>query len=215
MKIKWLGHSSFLITSDQGVRIITDPYKTGGGLKYNEISEPADIVTVSHEHQDHNNITAVAGKPQVIRGTARAETKGIKLTGIAAYHDDNKGQTRGANTIFCFNVDGIRICHLGDLGHNLSEQEVVQIGETDILLIPVGGLFTINADTATQVGNKLKPKVIIPMHYQNERCNYPISGVDDFLNQKRNIIRTDANEVEFKPGKFSTETQIMVLKPTL
>jgi len=92
---------------------------------------------------------------------------------------------------------------------------VTQIGEVDVLLIPVGGLFTINADIATQIGNKLKPRVIIPMHYKNKWCNYPISEVDDFLNKKKNVTRTDSGEVEFEAGKFSIETQIIVLKPAL
>ena len=110
MKIKWLGHSSFLITSNQGVRIITDPYRVSRDLKYNEIKELADIVTVSHEHLDHNNIAAIRGKPQVVRDTAKVEVKGIKFTGIATYHDESKGREHGANTVFCFNVDGIRVC---------------------------------------------------------------------------------------------------------
>ncbi len=215
MKIKWLGHSSFLITSNQGVRIITDPYRVSRDLKYNEIKELADIVTVSHEHLDHNNIAAIRGKPQVVRDTAKVEVKGIKFTGIATYHDESKGREHGANTVFCFNVDGIRVCHLGDLGHNLSDQEATEIGEVDVLLIPVGGSFTINADIATQIGNKLKPRIIIPMHYKNKWCNFSISGVDDFLNKKKNISNMDASEVELEKENFPIETQIIVLKPAL
>ena len=215
MKIKWLGHSSFLITSNQGVRIITDPYRVSRDLKYNEIKELADIVTVSHEHLDHNNIAAIRGKPQVVRGTAKVEVKGIKFTGIATYHDESKGREHGANTVFCFNVDGIRVCHLGDLGHNRSDQEATEIGEVDVLLIPVGGSFTINADIATQIGNKLKPRIIIPMHYKNKWCNFSISGVDDFLNKKKNISNMDASEVELEKENFPIETQIIVLKPAL
>ncbi len=115
MKIKWLGHASFLITSDSGIKIITDPYETGGGLSYGEIKESADIVTVSHDHFDHNNVAAVPGNPQVVKGTA--EVKGIEFKGISTYHDEAKGGQRGKNTILCFEVDGIRVCHLGDLGH--------------------------------------------------------------------------------------------------
>jgi L-ascorbate metabolism protein UlaG (beta-lactamase superfamily) len=215
MKVKWLGHASFLITSDKGVRIITDPYKCGGALKYAEVKGPADVVTVSHEHFDHNNVEPIEGKPQVIRGTSGAEVKGIKFKGVATFHDENKGKDRGTNTVFCFEVDGVRVCHLGDLGHDISAQEVQQIGKVDVLLTPMAGFYTMNADVATEVSNKIKPKVIIPMHFKNERCDFPVSGVDDFLKGKKNINKVDASEVEFKAGKLPAETQIMVLKPAL
>ena len=115
MKIKWLGHASFLIISDSGLKIITDPYVTGGDLSYGQIKESADIVTVSHDHTDHNNVAAVQGSPRVVRGAA--EVKGIKFNGIPTYHDDTGGGKRGKNTIICFEIDGMRVCHLGDLGH--------------------------------------------------------------------------------------------------
>ena len=107
MKIKWLGHASFMITSDSGIKIITDPYKTSETVKYGRIEESSDIVTVSHEHGDHNNTAAVRGNPEVLRGMA--EVKGIEFRGIPTYHDDAQGQQRGKNTIFCFEVDGIRV----------------------------------------------------------------------------------------------------------
>ena len=217
MKIKWLGHASFLITSDIGVRIITDPYTPGGfGLDYGEIKETADIVTVSHEHGDHNNTAAVGGNPKVVREAAPVEIKGIKFNGIPTCHDEAGGSQRGNNIIFCFEVDGIRVCHLGDLGHQLSDKESTDLGKVDILLIPVGGNFTIDAKVATKVGNKLQPKVIIPMHYQNERCrSFPVAGVDDFLQGKNGVSRQDASEIEFKREKLPVTTQIIVLKPAL
>ncbi|MBA7536686.1 hypothetical protein ES705_28950 [subsurface metagenome] len=137
MKIKWLGHSAFMVTSDTGIKILTDPYVTGGDLRYGEIKESADIVTVSHNHTDHNNVAAVGGNPQVVKGTARI--KGIEFKGIPTYHDDAGGKKRGDNTMLCFEVDGVRVCHLGDLGHQLSDMQVAELGRIDILLIPVGG----------------------------------------------------------------------------
>jgi len=113
MNIKYLGHSSFLITSDTGMKIITDPYETGGGLNYGEIKESADIVTVSHDHSDHNNAAAVQDNPQVVRGAAKV--KGMEFKGISTYHDEAQGGQRGKNTILCFGVDGIKVCHLGFL----------------------------------------------------------------------------------------------------
>jgi L-ascorbate metabolism protein UlaG (beta-lactamase superfamily) len=215
MKVKWLGHSSFLITSDKGVKIITDPYKSGGPLKYGDVKGPADVVTISHEHGDHNYTALIEGNPQIIRGEKPVEVKGIKFNGIATFHDDNKGNDRGTNTIFCFEVDGVRVCHLGDLGHNLSNQEVNQIGKVDILLTPMAGFFTINAEVATQVSNKLKPAVIIPMHFKNERCGFPVSTVDDFLKGKGNVTIMDSSEIEFKAGKLPAVAKIIVLKPAL
>lgn len=215
MKVKWLGHASFLITSDKGTRIITDPYKTGGGINYGEIKESADIVTISHEHGDHNNTGSITGQPQVFRGGVPLESKGVKLSGIATYHDENKGQDRGPNTIVCMEMDGIRLCHLGDLGHPLSPQDVAQIGKVDILLVPVGGFFTINAEVASEVSTKLRPRVIIPMHFKNDCCAYPIEGVEGFLKSKENTTILDNSEVEFKADNLPTAIQIIVLKPAL
>ena len=213
MKIKWLGHASFMITSDTGTRIITDPYATGEKLNYGEIKESADIVTVSHGHGDHNNVAAVRGNPDVVRGTATV--KGIEFRGIPTYHDDAEGQQRGENTIFCFEVDGIRVCHLGDLGHPLDDKQVTELGSVDILLIPVGGYYTIDARVATEVCNQLKPRVIIPMHYKTDKLAYPIAGVDEFLQGKGNLSRLDTTEVEFKQGGLPASTQIIVLKSAL
>jgi len=213
MKIKWLGHASFMITSDTGIKIITDPYATGEKLNYGEIKESADIVTVSHGHGDHNNVAAVRGNPDVVRGTATV--KGIEFRGIPTYHDDAEGQQRGENTIFCFEVDGIRVCHLGDLGHPLDDKQVTELGSVDILLIPVGGYYTIDARVATEVCNQLKPRVIIPMHYKTDKLAYPIAGVDEFLQGKGNLSRLDTTEVEFKQGGLPASTQIIVLKSAL
>ncbi|MDD5288997.1 MAG: MBL fold metallo-hydrolase [Dehalococcoidales bacterium] len=215
MKVKWLGHASFLITSDKGVKIITDPYKTGPTLKYTEVKGPADVVTVSHEHYDHNCTSPIEGNPRIIRGTNPAEVKGIKFRGVATFHDENKGKDRGTNTIFCFEVDGVRICHLGDLGHKLSDQEIAQIGKVDVLLTPMAGFYTIDAEVATEVSAKLKPKVIIPMHFKNERCDFPVATVDDFLKGKKNVTRVNSSEIELKAGKIPAETTIIVLKPAL
>jgi len=213
MKIKWLGHASFMITSETGTKIITDPYITTENLNYGEIKESADIVTVSHEHGDHNNVAAVRGNPEVARGTAKA--KGIEFKGISTYHDDAEGKSRGKNTILCFEVDGIRVCHLGDLGHQLSAQQVAELGKVDILLIPVGGFYTIDAKVAGQLCDRLKPKVIIPMHFKNDKCAFPIAGVDEFLKGKKGVSRLDTSEVEFKQGELPASTQIMVLKSAL
>ena len=215
MKIKWLGHSCFLITSETGLKIITDPYSTAGGISYSPVNEAADVVTVSHDHRDHNNFTAVPGKPEVITGIGTKTAKGIQFKGIASHHDKSKGRERGDNTIFCFTVDGINLCHLGDLGHDLSREEMAQVGSVDILFIPIGGLYTIDARVASQVIDDLKPKVVAPMHYKTPKCNFPITGVEDFIADKKNVNKLNSSEIEFKSGKLPETTEIVVLQSAL
>jgi len=215
MKVKWLGHASFLVTSEDGTRIITDPYATGMGISYGDIKENADIVTVSHEHGDHNNVAAVSGNPEVVRDAGVHEAKGIRFKGIASYHDEAEGSQRGPNTIFCFTVDEVKLCHLGDLGHQLSEAQAAEIGDVDILMTPVGGFFTIDAAVATDIVEKLQPRVVIPMHYCTEKCAYPIAGVDDFLKGKADVKRIDAAEAEFTKKDLPSSTEIVVLKHAL
>lgn len=213
MKLKWLGHSCFLITSESGLKIITDPYGTVQGVRYAPVKEAADIVTVSHDHFDHNAVSSVAGKPEVVKGSGPNTVKGIQFQGIASYHDESGGRQRGVNTIFCFSIDGIRVCHLGDLGHPPSGGQLKEIGDVDLLLIPVGGFYTIDAKVATQICNELKPKITIPMHYKTPKLDFPIVGVDDFLAGKNNVKRLGLSEAEFTVGSLPTAPEILVLKP--
>ena len=213
MKIKWLGHSCFLITSEKGTKLITDPYTVGASINYAPIKESADIVIVSHDHGDHNNVSAVQGQPQIVKGSGIKNVSGIELKGIATYHDKSQGKERGDNTIFCFTVDGIALCHLGDLGHLLSQEQVDSLGSVDILFIPVGGVFTINAAEASQVCTQLRPKMIIPMHFKTPKCAYPISDVNIFLEGKEKVRQWDKSEIEFQAGKLPAESEIIVLPP--
>ncbi len=211
MKIKYLAHSAFLITSEGGARIITDPYAAAGGLKYQPIKETADIVTVSHEHGDHNYTKAVLGNPTVLRDAG--EAKGIKFKVITAAHDDKGGSQRGENKIFCFKVDGINVCHSGDLGHTLTPEQVKALGKVDVLMLPVGGFFTIDAKAATKVCDQLKPAIIIPMHYKTDKADFPISGAEEFTRGKMNVSFINSSEVELKKDKLPQAPQIIVLKP--
>lgn len=249
MKIKWLGHASVLITSDSGTKIITDPYEPGyhappgGTLAYGDIEESADIVVVTHEHPDHNNVAAVRGNPEIvrgaeIRGAGIVKVKGIEFKSVPCYHDGVGGELLGENNILCFEVDGMRICHSGDLGHRLSDEQVAELGDIDILLLCVGLLvpvgepkfitneagqreeagwsqYIINADAANELYDQLSPKVIIPIHYGNDKCSFKLVGVDEFLRGKKNVIRMDTSEMELKPEELPAETQIMVVQPAL
>jgi L-ascorbate metabolism protein UlaG (beta-lactamase superfamily) len=217
MKVKWLGHASMLLTSSDGLRIVTDPYTPGAfGLNYAPIDVEADIVTVSHDHADHNNVSAVKGKPDVVKGSGVHNVKGITFQGIDCYHDDSSGSQRGTNTIFCFSLDGIRVCHLGDLGHPLRPEDQAEIGPAEVLLMPVGGNFTIDASVAAETCRVLKPKVVIPMHYRSKRCpDFPVAGVDDFLALMDKVRPADGSEVEFDKHSLPDTTEVVVLEPAL
>ncbi|MBM3119263.1 MAG: MBL fold metallo-hydrolase [Chloroflexi bacterium] len=213
MKLKWLGHACFLITSDAGVRIITDPYPQGSGLSYALVSEAADIAVVSHDHFDHNNVSSVPGKPEVV--TSTKTVKGIQFKGVASHHDESGGKERGTNTIFCFTVDGIKLCHLGDLGHRLNKEQITEIGAVDVLLIPVGGVFTVDAKMAGTVSDDLNPKVVIPMHCKTPKCDWPLNTVDDFVAGKKNVKNLNSSEAEFRAGKLPDRTEIVILQPAM
>ena len=212
MKIKWLGHASFLITAEDGTKIITDPYGKYDGLNYAPINESADVVLISHQHGDHTGGN-VGGNPQEISSTGSSMAKGIEVKGVASYHDQSNGKERGENIIFCFAVDGIRVCHLGDLGHILSNQQVADIGQVDVLLVPVGGFFTIDAQEAAQVCDQLKPRIIIPMHVSNNKCGFPIAKIDVFIEGKPNVERTGASEQELKSTDLPEAQKIVALEP--
>jgi L-ascorbate metabolism protein UlaG (beta-lactamase superfamily) len=215
MKIKWLGHACFLITSEGGFRVITDPYLVGGGIDYSPIKETADVVVVSHDHGDHNNVSAVQGKPEVVKGSGTKTAKGIRFKAVATSHDASQGTQRGSNTVFCFSIDGLNLCHLGDLGHVLSPGQVTEIGVVDILFVPVGGFFTIDATVASQVCGQLKPRIAIPMHFKTPKCAYPIAGVEDFLKGKKGVRKVVGSEVEFEREDLPTGTEIVLLQPAL
>ncbi len=218
MKIKWYGHAAFLITSDQGVKIITDPYESGaygGQLAYGKIQDQADIVLTSHDHADHNDAKSLPGSPQMISGSGSKTVKGISMKGISTYHDPSKGKERGTNTVFTFSIDGIRVCHLGDLGHILSDKELSEIGPVDILLAPVGGYFTIDPGEATKVAEQIRPKVLIPMHYKTEKCGFPIAPVEDFLKGKTNFKTLKTSETVFDKATLPGQMEVVVLKHAL
>ncbi len=218
MKIKWYGHAAFLITSDQGIKIILDPYEPGafgGQLSYGKIKDQADIALTSHDHADHNDTKSLPGSPQVIKGSGPKTIKGIPIKGISTYHDPSKGSERGANTIFNLRVDGIQVCHLGDLGHILSEKELKEIGPVDILLIPVGGFFTIDAKEATRVADQIKPKVLIPMHFKTDKCGFPIAPVEDFLKGKPAPKRAETSETTLDKASLPQKMEIVVLEHAL
>ncbi len=218
MKVKWYGHAAFLITSEKGIKIIIDPYESGaygGQLSYGKIKDEADIVLTSHDHADHNDTKSLPGSPQVIKGSGTKNIKGISIIGISTFHDTSKGSERGENTIFVLTVDDMKICHLGDLGHILNEKEIKEIGSIDILMIPVGGFYTIDAKEATRVAEQIKPKVLIPMHFKTSKCGFPIAPVVDFLKDKTNYKKAGTSEVSFTKTDLPQKMEIVVLDHAL
>ncbi len=211
MKVKWLGHASFLITTDKGVRIVIDPYTPGGPLKYGRINETADAVTVSHEHGDHSDTSSIKGNPQVLRGAGVHNVMGVEIKGVAVFHDTSKGSERGKDTIFRISADGVALAHVGDLGHLLSEKDLADLGPVDVLLLPVGGTYTIDAGEATKLVAQVKPKLVIPMHYKTKKCEYPLATVDGFLAGK-SVRRLESSEIEVKKETLPKATEIVVLQ---
>ncbi|HDS08884.1 MAG TPA: MBL fold metallo-hydrolase [Firmicutes bacterium] len=199
MKIEWLGHSSFLLTFSSGFRVITDPYESGsydGAVGYGKIDLEADAVTVSHSHADHNASAEVRGDFKLITTTSPCDlSEGLKVSGFETYHDTSFGKDRGENIIFKFEGDGLTILHFGDLGHSLSDDLIKRLGRVDVVLIPVGGHFTIDQAAAWDIINKLSPNVIIPMHFKTEKLNFPIAGVGEFLSGTSSVNHVDFLEI--------------------
>lgn len=212
MKIKWNGHASFTITADNGTVIVTDPYNPisyGDELSYDTVRDRADVALVSHEHPDHNYVEGLPGSPEVLKGTG--EIKGIAVTGINTFHDESGGSKRGENTVFRFTVDWITICFLGDLGHVLSREQISTIGPVDMLMVPVGGTYTIDADTALKVVEAIRPKVAVPMHFRTKKCSFPISGVDAFLSGMEHVKRLGSSEIKLtRDGLPEKGTEVWV-----
>ncbi len=217
MKIRWLGHACFLLTDASGTRVMTDPYATGAfGLAYAPPAEEANVVTVSHEHQDHNNVAAVKGSPKVVRGAGAHSAKGIEIKGVPTSHDQSSGAERGSNVVFCFSLDGVRVAHLGDLGHELSEKTVAEIGPVDVVLVPIGGNFTIDSATASRVVDQLQPKIAIPMHFRTERASdFPVSNSDAFQKMRQRVRVANSSDLEVTRDSLPAATETVVLKPAL
>ena len=210
MRIKWFGHSSFLIENEKGIKIITDPFDDTVGYKVPKIK--ANIVTVSHEHFDHNYVRGVRGRPVVFKGPVKRESHKMEFRGISSYHDSVFGAKRGPNIIFIIKVDGLNLCHLGDLGHILSVDKLNEIGPVDILFIPVGGFYTIDSNKATQIVEDIKPKIVIPMHYKTKAIKFSIDSVEPFISNKKNVKKIESNEFEVNKETLPNITQIYVLE---
>jgi L-ascorbate metabolism protein UlaG (beta-lactamase superfamily) len=242
MKIKFLGHAAVELVAASGLKILFDPYTPGhhfppgGTLFHAPISEPYDIVAVTHEHPDHNAVTAVPGSPAIvrgmqIRGQGIVNVRGIDFWSIGTYHDDKGGILGGENSILCCNVDGVRVGHSGDIGHVPTKEQLEEIkkyGGIDVFLLCVGLIeregeryqkFIIDTEATTMNGiwEAMKPIIhwLIPIHYRNAKCDFRFITVDEFCKGKEGVKREEVSGVEYRKASRPVRPEIIVLKPAL
>jgi L-ascorbate metabolism protein UlaG (beta-lactamase superfamily) len=208
MEISWLGHSCFRLRSREAV-VITDPCSPATGHSIGKLT--ADIVTISHDHPGHNYVKAVTGTPVVITAPGEYEIAGVFVTGIATYHGGRKSSPRGKNTVYMIEMDNIRVCHLGDLGHLPTTEQVEDMSGADVLLVPVGATNTIDVHTAAEVVGLLEPAVVIPMHYKTADSTAPLNPLQGFLTEMGLRQVEPLPKVSFNRSNLPDETQVIVL----
>lgn len=214
MKIKYLGHSSFLLTESTGVTVLTDPFDPSV-VGYDFAPPDVDIITVSHDHSDHNYVKAVNKYSELFSEPGKYEHKGIHIIGEHSFHDDEEGSKRGKNTVFKFRMDGVNICHLGDIGEECSPELIERLLPVNVLLIPVGGNYTIDAEQAKEYVDRLMPDIVIPMHYKERHCEIDIDKVDPFLRLfEDEYVQEDVKELDLDRNDFNESiksTKIIVM----
>jgi L-ascorbate metabolism protein UlaG (beta-lactamase superfamily) len=209
IEITWLGHSCFKIKGKEAT-LLTDPYDESIGYS---LGDPkANIVTSSHPHPGHGFTSGVGGEPRIVRGPGEYEIAGIFINGISTFHDSTRGSERGKNTVYLIEMDYMRLCHLGDLGHSLTAEQAEDIDGVDVLFVPVGGLSTIDAAAAVEAVRLLQPRIVIPMHFQTELLRIQLAPVDRFL-REMGIKAGLSPQPRFSITRagLSEETQVVVL----
>ncbi len=212
MEITYLGHSSFKIKG-KTISVVTDPFDSKMlGIKFPKTQ--ADVVTISHHHKDHDAVSQIDGVKRVVDGPGEYEIGGVSIIGISSYHDDKKGEIRGKNTIYSIELDGLTIAHLGDLGHTLGEDKIKELADADVLMIPIGGEFTIDSKTAVEIVKAVNPTIVIPMHYQlpglNPETFSKLSTPDAFLSEVGLKVEK-LPKLSLKAGDLVVEDQKVVL----
>lgn len=208
MKITYLAHSSFILENSKGTKILTDPFDNTVGYKVFEGS--VDIVTISHHHFDHDYIEKLKCK-NIIDKTGDFNFGDISITGIPSYHDKVKGAKRGKNIIFIIEMDNYRICHLGDLGYVLSENEISALGNIDVLFIPIGGNFTIDGKEAAKVSSAINPHITIPIHYKTPLLSFELDGLETFLKHIKNCENVGSSFLNLQ-GKLTCSNKVQILE---
>ncbi|PIR59272.1 MAG: hypothetical protein COU69_00720 [Candidatus Pacebacteria bacterium CG10_big_fil_rev_8_21_14_0_10_56_10] len=217
MELSYHGHAAFKLKGSAGT-VVTDPFNQHVGLELPSLS--ADVITVSHHHDDHDNVSAVSGtsrrdRPFIIDQAGEYEVAGISVFGVPSFHDDSQGSERGPNIIFTVLIDGVKVCHLGDLGHQLDKTTRDDIGQVDILLCPVGGTYTIGPEEAISVIAALEPSIVVPMHFRTDRHDQNMFGQLKTLTEFVHKFGTDEPEhlpkLRAEADRLPEETQLVVL----
>ena len=181
MTITWYGQACFRLES-KDIRVLIDPFDKAIGLKLPRLNET--IIAVTHDHHDHNNVENIDHQSFIIRGPGEYEKSGVQIVGISSFHDDEQGAQRGLNTIYVIKIEGVTVCHLGDLGqHELTAEQIEHIGSVDILMVPVGGVYTIDGKQAVVVVKQIEPKIVIPMHYKVAGLTVDLEPATVFLKE--------------------------------
>lgn len=212
MKITWLGHSAFLLEESTGTTVVTDPYgESIVGYRMRQVT--ADAVTLSHHHRDHDEVSRVAGSPQVFDTVGAWEVKGVDITSMHSWHDPEQGGKRGPNLIFKYRMDGVDLCHLGDIGEECDAETGDLIGTVNVLMIPVGGNYTIDAAQAKEYVDFLMPDIVIPMHFRTPSCAVDIGRLDDFLDlfDDEQIVRVDGDTLEVDREYFDGDSTKVIV----
>ena len=209
MKLKWFGHACFGMQFSGGPNVVADPFDESVG--YPLCTAEADIVTTSHFHHDHNYTGSVSGEFTKINRTGLFTFDDLVLQGVASYHDDENGTRRGNNVIYIFESDGLRIAHLGDLGHEPNLKQYAELTDIDVLLIPIGGFYTIDTETALKVIEEVAPKITIPMHFRTPAINFPIADEKEFV-EKTGAKYWDGSELEITKENIGSFPKAIVLK---
>ena len=206
INIKWFGHSMWKVWNEK-VSIVIDPF-TDIGYPMPE-NETADIVLSSHDHFDHNNIQLIKGNPQVVNIEGKFEIKGVKIETFPVWHDETQGSERGSNLLMKFTISGKTFLHCGDLGHICTADVISKLGKIDVLFIPVGGFYTIDAKTAKAIVEMIKPIIVFPMHYKTPILDFPIATIEEYLKLSDNHKQISANEIELTEKDFTKPQTIM------
>lgn len=209
MKIKWYGHSCFGLEFSGGLRVVTDPFDDHVGYPLCEAY--ADIVTISHGHSDHSYAASVQGLPTVLNRAGAFDFGDLQVKAVKSFHDAENGALRGDNLIFIYEADGLKLAHLGDLGHEPDAQQYAALEGTDVLMIPIGGYYTIDTDTALRAISRIRPRIVIPMHFKTPVMDFPISDEKQFA-EARNAVYMDGTKIEIAAENIGSLPGAVILK---